>query len=323
MTEEEQYISSYTISTATEFIELFSINGEYSNVCSGKYIFRGLRNEEYPLIPSALREKNKSCLYELCSEDFVKEYLNKDLELGQISAEYDIIRQFYDIADRVGLPVPNTPKLRRCIIDVSILIKGFIFKQWLPESMFNIAGLAQHYGLPTRLLDWTYDYKVGFYFAVSDFFTNFSKNSCDSNKENTDAVLWAMNYSDLQWLGKANKDDYCLHFYRPDYSENPNLAAQKGLFSVWQLSIDQKNNNLNNKSIDIRSLDNIIIEYIKQTNNDQGLFNKNNLFYKFIIPKEFKKDILKQLDIDGYNEANLFPSFKSVSQYIHNRKYLR
>lgn len=314
--EEEQYVSQYTISTATEYLELFSINGNYSNICSDKYIFRGLRNKDYPLIPTALRKENALCLSELCSEEFVKDYLNKDSEFGQILAEYDIIRQFYDIADRTGLPVPNNLKLRRRIDDVSVLIKGLNDKKWLPENMFSIAGLAQHNGLPTRLLDWTYDYKVGLYFAVSGFFDN----CCNSDEKNADALLWAMNYSDLQWSGNANEDDYCLHFFRPDYFGNSNLAAQKGLFSVWQLSIDHINNNLNDKPIDRRPLDKILIEYIKQT---KGNFKENNLFYKFIIPGKLKKDILKQLDRDGYTEANLFPGFKGVSQYIRNKRDAR
>lgn len=46
-------------------------------------------------------------------------------------------------------------------------------------------SLAQHYGIPTRLLDWSYDYKSALYFALKDIL----EKPCDS-----DGVLWSFNY---------------------------------------------------------------------------------------------------------------------------------
>ena len=47
--------------------------------------------------------------------------------------------------------------------------------------------LAQHYGVPTRLLDWTENVLVGLYFAVT------GANPLD------DGELWCMNHSELNW----------------------------------------------------------------------------------------------------------------------------
>lgn len=41
-------------------------------------------------------------------------------------------------------------------------------KWWPNEKFREVISLAQHYGLPTRFLDWSYDYKSALYFALKD-----------------------------------------------------------------------------------------------------------------------------------------------------------
>ena len=49
-----------------------------------------------------------------------------------------------------------------------------------PETTIEWLFLAQHYGLPTRLLDWTENALVGLYFSVED-----------KQHDEEDACLWA------------------------------------------------------------------------------------------------------------------------------------
>ena len=39
-------------------------------------------------------------------------------------------------------------------------------KWWHNEKFREVISLAQHYGLPTRFPDWSYDYKSALYFAL-------------------------------------------------------------------------------------------------------------------------------------------------------------
>lgn len=54
-----------------------------------------------------------------------------------------------------------------------------------PESVWHLLAIARHYGLPTRLLDWSFSPLVATYFAVEDGDTDH------------DAAIWAADYRKL------------------------------------------------------------------------------------------------------------------------------
>lgn len=58
---------------------------------------------------------------------------------------------------------------------------------WLSEDLYEIAGLAQHYGLPTRLLDWSQDIYVSLYFACIGAMNSIKNNGFTDDN----IVLWA------------------------------------------------------------------------------------------------------------------------------------
>lgn len=181
--------------------------------------------------------------------------------------------------------------------------------------------MAQHYDLPTRALDWSYDYKVSLYFAVRNvLYDKFSLAD-----EDNDGVLWAFNYG--YFKSDNTNNDFKVQFYRPEYYSNPNLNAQNGLFT-FVIDYDKK--------CDERPLNEIIISELEkncQIINNEPVYNINGLekfsitenekiFYKFIIPRDIKAEVLKQLYADGYSEERLFPGYAGVTEYIKNKAKL-
>jgi len=63
----------------------------------------------------------------------------------------------------------------------------------LPDDDFEWLALMQHYGLPTRLLDWTESVLVAAYFAV-----------CDENHADKNGKIWILNPGKLRASNKMN-----------------------------------------------------------------------------------------------------------------------
>ncbi|SIO46016.1 FRG domain-containing protein [Rhodovulum sp. ES.010] len=126
------------------------------------YIFRGHGNSEYKLIPKALRLDQRAKLQVASG---LGAPIGNQIEWThwQIEIENYALRRFYRLSDRLGLYIPNAPTLRRTINSFFDLEAATLRgpQRWLPEEYLEIAGLAQHYGLPTRLLDWSYDPLTG------------------------------------------------------------------------------------------------------------------------------------------------------------------
>ena len=324
-----------------------------------KFIFRGINKKSYELIPSSLRnndilnyidsdfnnpltmKKEDALLYGLNIKDkipdeegYYKFGVNKydEFENGaklisepninqfKLIKEMHILFNFIFYSDRYGLKVPISPNIRKQINKSVINIPS----TWPQEEYFEIISLAQHYDLPTRALDWSYDYKVSLYFAVRNVL--YDKFTLDD--ENNDGILWAFNYTYFR-SSEDNKseNEFKIQFYRPEYYLNSNLNAQDGLFTIV---IDKDH------ECDKRPLNEIIIdelEHNEELDNNETIYKISGLekfsipenekiFYKFIIPKEIKAEILEQLYIEGYSEERLFPGYKGVTDHMKNKAKL-
>ena len=115
-----------------------------------------------------------------------------------------------------------------------------------------------------------------------------------------------------------NKNPFAIKYYRPEYNSNPNLNAQKGLFTFII-------NDLN--YITKKPFDEFIEELSLGTHDFEGyegrqfihLSEGKKAFYKFIIPEDKKPEILNDLYLEGYSEEYLFPGHDGVTQSIENR----
>ena len=285
----ENIIKEYTFNDFRTFIQSISYGGAlYNNFYPG-YIFRGESSDKFKLIPSALRECNKERITQLANVRYADPINNITL----ISSEYIILRDFFYSCDNENLYVPTCSLREHPIDDISVY---FSKDTWLPRDLFEIAGLAQHYGLPTRLLDWSQNIYVSLYFACVGAMKSLKTNSILDDH----IVLWAINAKKIEedkTIGKAIP----MFFIRPSYHGNPNLGAQKGLFTLWEfVSFEQRNNIFVATPLDV---------FLQENAKDSS-----TLLYKLKLPIKFAPNLYCMLSRLGYHAANVFPGYQGVAQ---------
>ena len=342
---ETRYTKEIPIENYDDLVKIIQGKTDSCEDLREKFIFRGVEDETFKLVPSALREGNK--LNDYVDEDFKltlslsheeavecgftgEENYYEDVEhftvnkYGQLIdekvkdfagswdefqcvKELNALMKFLSHADKVGLKVPTNQNIRQWLEHNFHNIFNHEESLWPCEDVYELMALAQHYGVPTRALDWSYDYRTALYFAVK----NILNDEYLSKEKPKNAVLWAFNYNyfDRDYI-TSNKMYFDKH-YRPEYNSNPNLNSQKGLFTFMIKRVWEKAN---------EPFDQHIEEFLEIFNQSGRIMPKDECaFYKFIIPEDEKPNILKELYSEGYSEEYLFPGYSGVSATIGNR----
>ena len=88
-----------------------------------------------------------------------------------------------------------------------------------PTDNWGLLALVQHYGLPTRLLDWTQNPLVAMFFAVDKF------------SKAKQSVVWAYRY---KYVATQELDPFkieAIHVFHPSHVTN-RITVQQGCFTV-------------------------------------------------------------------------------------------
>ena len=202
---------------------------------ANNYIYRGVKDSAYGLVPSAYRKDGQSKLRKeaktytsLCGIIPLPNKQSTRPEFREIMA----LLWFYDLANRQGLRVPDIPHAYSGIRYKDALSLSESANVNFVDDWSEIAAVAQHHGVPTRMLDWSFDINVALYFAVKDL-----PNKRSGTKHPDAVSLWILNKTKAAML-KAIK------FVVPKYCDNPNIRAQSGLFTVIDASVSDPSSDL-------------------------------------------------------------------------------
>lgn len=282
-----------SICTLTEYLDIISYlkkaypqDALINNPVSNTFIYRGQSND-FPLLPSIFRK----------TSHLIPTKNGKDRELEnnrylwaqeEITILKDFRRQACNYIENVAF----------C-------------------DMYRWAEYAQHYGIPTRFLDWTYNPLVALYFACK-------YGSAD------DAVVWILhtlnylryrtNYLQskkiedkpiYQMINEliSNKSDIELPFLYDPYYSDPRMNAQSSLFMVW---------GTRQESFEKMIPADVHMIYRKENVGffSYGIEEEKRFIFKIIVPSSYKQPFLRELDNVGINEKTLFPGLDGLGRYL-------
>ncbi len=175
------------------------------------------------------------------------------------------------------------------------------------DTTWHWLAVAQHHGLPTRLMDWTYSPFVALHFAT--------EHPADYH---TDGIVWCVNFVRANMLlpkrlrailDEEHSDTFTVEML----GEFPSLRAFDALArEPFVLFLEPP-------SLDTRILNQFALFSLMPTPSarlDAWLESRPDLCRRIVVPAELKWEIRDKLDQANINERTLFPGLDGLSRWL-------
>jgi len=252
---------------------------------SGSFIFRGQGSDKYKLTPSVCRHGPGSFADGAPIKAFA------DTVAMQVHLELQVLNRFLEGCDRSGLVVPGYTMVikRRLALERDMFSSSSM--PWPRDEMHEIMALAQHYDVPTRLLDWTERSFVACYFAASS--ANFEIDTIEMPR----LAIWALNTSYAhEWK--------TVSIIRTPGGTSQNQAAQSGLFTTHKVPASTFS-------------DKYKPEALEDLEEVYG-YGANGALLKLTLPVEEAPELLDLCSRLGVDASTLFPGFQGVAKSVRD-----
>ncbi len=177
------------------------------------------------------------------------------------------------------------------------------------DSVWNWLATAQHYGLPTRLLDWTYSPYVALHFATVNL-----------ERSGVDGVIWCVDYHKAHQMLPLP-----LRNLLEDEGANVVTAEILGRFATSLGELDQHGQQhpfvifFEPPSIDDRIVNQHALFSLMPsaaTLMDEWLRGHEELYRRIVIPAGLKWEIRDKLDQSNITERVMFPGLDGLSRWL-------
>jgi hypothetical protein len=232
--------------------------------------------------------------------------------------EWLVTQEFMHAIDEAGLEVPHDS---HAIRDIRELFR-IVFDEgtneivnWPPGQLLGILALAQHYGIPTRLVDWSWKPLVAAYAAAAGPALGRDPGGA-AYAPNEQLVVWAMQGFWIPFV-QFGPAPHRFSVVTTPKASNPNLAAQSGLFTL-----DRE------PSADVGFQD--VIEAALRPNLPLFAEGLEKMFgfaprflpfmHRFTLPHSEAGRLLRILALEGVSAATVYPGHKGVAQSLWEKR---
>jgi hypothetical protein len=272
------------------------------------WLFRGHGDSRCRLVPKALRADPIPRL-DLSS----KKLMLKKTHAEQVRAEWTLLWEFFRVANQQGISIPEDSQLYRSP-DLFVQHMKPEYKKaldadraWPLENLLSLAALAQHYGVATRLLDWSTKPLVAAYFAAKG-------QTCASGQGPVSISVWCLNWRYVWKVWPAKKAaktknvEYVLLVTAPRAS-NANLHAQGGAFTV-----DRRLPANGRARIRREALDDIV-----SSTYDPKVAGGVPVMREFVLAVDQVPALFRLLSDHGVSAASIYPGLEGVAKSLDER----
>lgn len=180
-------------------------------------------------------------------------------------------------------------------------------------SDWRLLTIGQHYGLPTRLMDWTYSPFVAVHFATVNL-----------EKYDHDGAIWMVDFvkakellpdslrEKLQQAGANSFTIEMLEEAMPNLSDFKALSDTNVTLFFEPPSIDER---IVNQYAFFSCMSSATLIM------DDWLLQYPDIYRRIIIPKEFKWEVRDKLDQANINERLLFPGLDGLASWLQRHYY--
>lgn len=278
------------ISSLSQFIDTIEKLKSYypsgimiNNPVANSFLYRGLSDDSYKLLPSVFRSVD---------DDISGHVITNNKYLAWANEKSLLLSFIHEASGLLNIPT---------------------------NDLLRWAEYAQHYGVPTRFLDWSSNPLVALYFACKD-------------RTDKDGAVWMMHGTNYKRFLEKNlkvseektvkeiitdlfNNDTGIDYpvlYTPYYVD-ARMSAQKSFFLVWGAKKEPLEDILKEGDyyMDLPEVDNGIRTY--------GNAQQEDILFRFCIHTDRKQPLLHELDMVGINEKTLFPGLDGIGRYVERQ----
>lgn len=176
------------------------------------------------------------------------------------------------------------------------------------DSLWHWLSVAQHHGLPTRVLDWTYSPFIAMHFATANI-----------NKYDRDGVIWAVNYVKAHellppklraWVEKEGANVLTVELL----SEEVNSLVELDALASENVAIFFEAPSIDDRIVNQYAFFSVMSDPCLAL--DDWLKFHPDIYRRIIIPASLKWEIRDKLDQSNVNERVLFPGMDGLCRWL-------